>query len=247
MIKLFRNIRKNLINEGKTTKYFKYALGEIFLVVIGILIALQINTWNENRINKIKLKSYLTEIVKDFKYDQLNIHNELLQAEKRIASRKSFLAIKDYHVLTIDSLEKSLETFYSKISFSRSTFDKIESSGITNFGDYEPLIEDFKNYYNFVIPDIKSFEGTHNRAVDAEDNYWRYQQNVYEFSYDDGLVSHQNEKEAKKNLIQLLEASTARNILKIDYRRNKKSIKRLNKLNAVVARLIEATETKLHD
>jgi hypothetical protein len=39
MIKLFRNIRKNLFNEGKTTKYFKYAIGEIILVVIGILIA----------------------------------------------------------------------------------------------------------------------------------------------------------------------------------------------------------------
>ncbi|WP_334114094.1 hypothetical protein [Paucihalobacter sp.] len=39
MIKLFRNIRKNLLNEGKTTKYFKYAIGEIVLVVIGILFA----------------------------------------------------------------------------------------------------------------------------------------------------------------------------------------------------------------
>lgn len=49
MIKLFRNIRKTLLNEGKTSKYIKYAVGEIILVVIGILIALQINNWNENR------------------------------------------------------------------------------------------------------------------------------------------------------------------------------------------------------
>ncbi|WP_258455193.1 hypothetical protein [Aequorivita sp. CIP111184] len=42
MIKLFRNTRKNLLNEGKTTKYLKYAIGEIILVVIGVLIALQI-------------------------------------------------------------------------------------------------------------------------------------------------------------------------------------------------------------
>jgi hypothetical protein len=50
MIKLFRNIRKNLLNEGKTSKYFKYAIGEIVLVVIGILIALQVSNWNQNRI-----------------------------------------------------------------------------------------------------------------------------------------------------------------------------------------------------
>jgi hypothetical protein len=49
MIKLFRNIRKNLLNQGKTAKYFKYAIGEIVLVVIGILIALQINDWNERQ------------------------------------------------------------------------------------------------------------------------------------------------------------------------------------------------------
>jgi hypothetical protein len=43
MIKLIRYIRKSLIAQGKITKYLKYAIGEIFLVVIGILIALQIN------------------------------------------------------------------------------------------------------------------------------------------------------------------------------------------------------------
>ncbi len=48
MIKFFRKIRQNLLSEGKTGKYFKYAIGEIILVVIGILIALSINNWNEN-------------------------------------------------------------------------------------------------------------------------------------------------------------------------------------------------------
>ena len=48
MIKFFRKIRYNLIEKNKTGKYFKYAIGEIILVVIGILIALQINNWNEN-------------------------------------------------------------------------------------------------------------------------------------------------------------------------------------------------------
>ncbi len=49
MIKLFRKIRKNLLAEGKTINYLKYAIGEIILVVIGILIALQVNNWNEKR------------------------------------------------------------------------------------------------------------------------------------------------------------------------------------------------------
>ena len=50
MIKFFRKTRQNLLSEGKTKTYLKYAIGEIALVVIGILIALQINNWNtENK------------------------------------------------------------------------------------------------------------------------------------------------------------------------------------------------------
>lgn len=57
MIKFFRKIRKGLLPEGKTARYLKYAIGEIVLVVIGILIALQINNWNESR------KASIEEIV----------------------------------------------------------------------------------------------------------------------------------------------------------------------------------------
>ena len=49
MIKFFRHIRQSMINQNRTKKYLLYAIGEIILVVIGILIALQINNWNEQR------------------------------------------------------------------------------------------------------------------------------------------------------------------------------------------------------
>ena len=55
MIKFFRKIRYDLMGENKTGKYFKYAIGEIILVVIGILIAIQLNEWrNENTNNNQK-------------------------------------------------------------------------------------------------------------------------------------------------------------------------------------------------
>ncbi|WP_445382966.1 DUF6090 family protein [Robiginitalea sp. IMCC43444] len=70
MIKFFRKIRQNLLSEGKTGKYFKYAIGEIMLVVIGILIALQINNWNENRKNKIAEADYYCRILDDFELNE---------------------------------------------------------------------------------------------------------------------------------------------------------------------------------
>ena len=69
MIKFFRQIRQSLIMENKTSKYFKYAIGEIVLVVIGILIALQINNWNENRKLNNNEKIILTDLVEDLKID----------------------------------------------------------------------------------------------------------------------------------------------------------------------------------
>ncbi|MDF0705772.1 DUF6090 family protein [Flagellimonas okinawensis] len=74
MIKFFRKIRQDLLNEGKTSKYLKYALGEIMLVVIGILIALGINNWNQNKSNTASANLHLKTVAQNLKEDlaQLN-------------------------------------------------------------------------------------------------------------------------------------------------------------------------------
>ena len=58
MLKFFRNIRKKLASENKVASYLRYAIGEIILVVIGILIALQVNNWNEQRKSNEKFNDY---------------------------------------------------------------------------------------------------------------------------------------------------------------------------------------------
>ena len=65
MIKFFRKIRQNLLSEGKTGKYLKYAIGEIILVVIGIFIAIQLNNLNEERKLKIKEGEYYCKLLED--------------------------------------------------------------------------------------------------------------------------------------------------------------------------------------
>ena len=69
MIKFFRKIRQNLLMENKTEKYFKYAIGEIVLVVIGILIALQVSNWNQLRVEKNIINAYYTKLVTTLKTD----------------------------------------------------------------------------------------------------------------------------------------------------------------------------------
>ena len=83
MIKFFRKIRQNLLMQNKTGKYFKYAVGEIVLVVIGILIALQINNWNTYKIERSKEDNYLINLKRDF-ISQLEIIERNLSGEKYI-------------------------------------------------------------------------------------------------------------------------------------------------------------------
>jgi len=72
MIPFFRKIRKTLADDNKPIKYLRYAVGEIILVVIGILIALQINNWNEGRKEKINQRSVLSNLLQDLKSDSVS-------------------------------------------------------------------------------------------------------------------------------------------------------------------------------
>jgi len=77
MLKFFRKIRQNLISSGKTANYLKYAIGEIILVVIGILIALQINNWNESRKLVIEEKQYYKNIKRQLNEDASFINDNI--------------------------------------------------------------------------------------------------------------------------------------------------------------------------
>ena len=70
MIKFFRKIRQKLLSEGKIGKYLKYAIGEILLIVIGILIAVQVNNWNVKNVNQKKEVLYLTRLTTNLGFDK---------------------------------------------------------------------------------------------------------------------------------------------------------------------------------
>lgn len=82
MIKFFRHIRQSIINQNRTKKYLLYAIGEIILVVIGILIALQINNWNENKKSKKDERYVLTEVLKNLEEDTVLVDEIITQRMK---------------------------------------------------------------------------------------------------------------------------------------------------------------------
>jgi hypothetical protein len=130
MIKFFRHIRKTLISENKMGKYFKYAIGEILLVVIGILIALQINTWNTQRIDSIKEKEYLNNLSEDIKAQQSLVSAQITHEKKMKSQIEKALVNLNSKTINADTLDKYLTNITRK-SFvvNDPTFQDLKSSG----------------------------------------------------------------------------------------------------------------------
>lgn len=113
MIKLFRNIRENLIAEGKTKKYILYAVGEIILVVIGILIALQINNWNEQQKAKSTEIYVLKEVLSNLSEDGMILNEIIEQRQKAKSSVADMLNYLQTENINKDTLEKDMLYFLS--------------------------------------------------------------------------------------------------------------------------------------
>jgi len=149
MIKFFRKIRQNLLMENKTGKYFKYAIGEIILVVIGILIALQINNLNENQKQKSKEIEILTSMSALLEKDQ-NAIEETIPYNQRI--RKSIDIVLEHLNNDLPYQDSLKYTFGNTITFwnydaKTSVFENLKSEGM-NLISNKSLRQEIIDYYD---------------------------------------------------------------------------------------------------
>lgn len=144
------------MEKNKTAKYLKYAVGEIILVVIGILIALQINTWNENLKNEKLETSYLSRISNDLDNDFLEFDDAIQLALER-NNRVLFLQeVIDNPELVQDSTDYFIESIvtagYTYIPvISNHSFEELKSSGQLALIQDEELRVLIAKYYDFVF------------------------------------------------------------------------------------------------
>jgi hypothetical protein len=191
MIKFFRKIRQNLLTENKTGKYFKYAIGEIVLVVIGILIALSINNWNENRKNKLTESNYYCKLLADFELDRKNVSELYKESDYKIETSKKLLSEldeknKDKSYL-IDNYIQALRT--NAFVPSKVTFTDIVSSGKLILLTNDLLKNNLIRYYTELDQLLYQLEINRSKSLEKA------------FSYDDDIqLGHQYADYAKKSL-----------------------------------------------
>ena len=146
MIKLFRNIRRRLLRENRFTRYLLYAIGEIILVVIGILIAIQINNWNEERKLKNLELSYYKNLYQDLIQDSLEVEFKIQNAKRNIKQVNNVLRFieNDYKIsgMHIDTVEWPRNHYYKD---SLALIHSVSQSGFVQFVDIlKNTIEDLR-------------------------------------------------------------------------------------------------------
>ena len=170
MIKFFRKIRQNLLSEGKTGKYFKYAIGEIVLVVIGILIALQVNNWNVQKNESKKETYYLQRLREDFLSNKEEANRNI--SFSNFQNQNAQLLIKSLNQQL--SKEESIRWFFalnhvwfvSHPNYQTSTWTELKSTGNLNILTNKILLKKITDFY-FLLDAVNKYEdewGTFNLA-----------------------------------------------------------------------------------
>ncbi|MCO4821831.1 MAG: hypothetical protein KC469_07170 [Flavobacteriaceae bacterium] len=209
MIPFFKKLRKRFADDNKPIKYARYAIGEIILVVIGILIALQINNWNESRKNSIFERKVISELSVDLNLDIQEMNNALDSINQ--IQKSSYLIIKhienktEYH----DSLNKhfSMSLNLWSLSPNKIAFEMAKEEGmyfITNDSirfyaskvngytyDYIQVLENrFQDYKsNIVLPHIQPLFKSYNFISMEPNNYEELRQDKTYLSIIKSMIS----------------------------------------------------------
>lgn len=160
MIKFFRRIRQQLLTENKFSKYVLYAIGEIILVVIGILLALQINNWNEERQNQKEAHKILLQLKNEFE-----TNNELVDSSI------------EFHRTRLKAIEGLIDGFDPTIKLSPDSLKALVSD-LGSDWKYEPI----KNIIESVISTGK-INLIENDSVIQAIRYWDTALNKYDDIY----------------------------------------------------------------
>lgn len=178
-MRLFRNVRRRLATDNRALAYSRYALGEILLVVIGILIALQVNNWNEHRKQRLTELHYLANIKSDLEMNIAEIDRYIEMRNSRVASAKAVLEyFNGKPLVDLDQFNRDTVNVYTWQKFFQidNTFQELTSSGnlaIVSSDSIKSNLLDLDNLY---------------KKLKYEEQHFRYDSEVmlYEPSY--GLV-----------------------------------------------------------
>ena len=152
MIRFFRKLRNKLLSESKFGKFLLYALGEIILVVIGILIALQVNNWNVERQNNKEEQFYLRSIKDNLNNDALLLETLTAQISKSLLTLDTISRLDNANKGLTVTNDNFTSSFLGSYNFTpvKTTIDELQSSGKLNLIKSKLIKEKLLSYYSYI-------------------------------------------------------------------------------------------------
>ncbi len=246
MINFFRKIRQQLLTENKFSKYLVYAIGEIVLVVIGILIALSINNWNINRISDHQMIAYLENLKKDLKMDTLNFSKAIKNYQYSVDIRNKLMPLSNYDTTPTDSILRLIIPYYSIERPKTIGFNKITNSGITQISKNDSLSEKIYNYYTNNLENFNGLLDWEKDKTELSSRYWIEGQNLFEIIWSNGTVLLKDEDASRVNLIKMVSEPRGRNYLNLDYLRKERVLANYLGMKKIATELIAEIEKELN-
>lgn len=246
MIKFFQKIRYDLMETGKTTKYFKYATGEIVLVVIGILIALQINNWNEDKKSVRLAETYIEDIRRDLINDTIMFNAAIKRATQTIAKNKAILNIDPAFSVSRDSLYAILNVFHSMriYQINNSTYSKLINTGFLVSKTHNKLFSKINTYYTKEYNTYCEYiEWDEEQVVDLQhaDFLGDYKKNFDMTSLLPEYSNHFNQEslnESVRTIKEFIVSSQFRNSVLSNYTRKERVVQRIQTQKRLTTELL---------
>ncbi len=212
MIKFFRHIRKSLIEKNQMGKYFKYAIGEILLVVIGILIALQINNWNESRKANALEKNYYCLLLDDLNQDKQQVKTLKILVQERIeySNQLIFVIQQDQSNATEfgKNLRYAIRLGAKSFQPNDATYQDIKSSGNLSIIKDKKIIKALNAYFKstdgYTKAILKNVEMDFDRLSNIESFLSIGLFNSNNEFYKDQIFTEEIRKQLSKDLPQFL-------------------------------------------
>lgn len=151
MIHLFRKVRRKLLSENNYGIYVLYAIGEIVLVMVGILLALQIDNWNDARKDRSTEEQYMERLLHDLQNDTIYFESQMLLCEKAVSHLDSFLIEMYKAPESPDDVERIIKhsSFQTDdLTLKNSTFRELISTGSMNIFSDQNIKVAIMDYYH---------------------------------------------------------------------------------------------------
>lgn len=191
MIRFFRSLRQQFISKNQMGKYFKYAIGEILLVMVGILLALQVNNWNENRKEADRRQDFLVELRKGIASDIVYLEKQDSVLSSHFDASEKALA-KFYEARTLDEVLHVDSIFrfqWGDLPLNTRVYDEMLNTGSLYLLKSEALKKQITDYYNTIDSRQYMIKKINDVSIDFRDSKIRSQLDllVQSGSYKDAI------------------------------------------------------------